>query len=115
MKNYVIMMINAFVLIIIGVYGYFISGSPTSLISVVIGLILFICAFPVKKEKHVVTHIAVALTMLTSLAFFIVGFIRGNALILIMAVVSLIATILYVMDFLRRKKEREAAKKTSEV
>jgi len=110
MKNYVVMIVNAVVLIVIGVYGYFTSASPTALIAPIVGVVLFLCAFPVKKENHVVTHIAVALTLLTALAFFVVGFIRGNALILIMAVISLIATILYVMDFLRRKKERDAAK-----
>lgn len=110
MKNYLVMIINAVVLIVIGIYGYFTSGSSTALISPVIGLLLFIFAFPVKKENHVITHIGVALTLLTAIVFFIVGFILPNTLVLIMAVVSLIAIILYVMDFLRRKKEREAAK-----
>lgn len=110
MKNYQIMIFNAAVLIAIGIYGYFTSGSPTALISPVIGIILFIFAFPVKKENHVITHIGVALTLLTAVVFFIVGFILPNTLVLIMAIVSLFATVLYVMDFLRRKKEREAAK-----
>lgn len=110
MKNFVTMLINAVVLIVIGVYGYFTSGSPTAWISPVIGVILFICAFPVKNENHVAAHIAISLTLLTAIVFFIVGFILPNALVLIMAAVSLIATIIYVMDFIRRKKEREANK-----
>ena len=109
MRNFTVMITNAVVLIVIGIYGYFTSGSPTAWISPVVGVILFIFAFPVKKENHVIAHIAISLTLLTAIVFFIVGFILPNSLVLIMAAVSLIATIMYVMDFIRRKKEREAA------
>jgi uncharacterized membrane protein (UPF0136 family) len=110
MKNYLVMIINALLLIIIGLYGYIISGSGTALIAPVIGVVLFILAFPVKNENSTVTHIAVGLTVLAMIVFFITGFMRSNYLILIMATVTLIALIFYIMDFLTRKKEREAKK-----
>ena len=40
-KNHVVMIINALVLIAGGVIGYFSSGSPTALIAPAIGVILF--------------------------------------------------------------------------
>jgi hypothetical protein len=115
MKNHVIMLINAVILIALGLYGY-ISAEPvhrsmTALIAPAIGIILIALSFPASKQNKIATHIAVVLTLITVVVFFIVGFIRGNTLIIIMAVVTLAALILYIMDFLRRKREREAAKK----
>ena len=40
MKAHVASLLNAIVLIIIGGWGYFLSGSPTSLIPVAIGVVL---------------------------------------------------------------------------
>ncbi len=108
MKNYLVMIINAVILIAIGVYGYIISGSGTALIAPAIGVVLFILAFPVKKENPAVTHIAVGLTGLAMIIFFVTGFMRSNLLIILMATATLIAFIYYMMDFMKRKKEREA-------
>ena len=110
MKNHLVMIINALVLIIIGVYGYIISGSGTALIAPAIGVVLFILSFPVRNENAVVTHIAVGLSALSMIMFFVTGFMRSNLLILLMATVTLIAVIFYIMDFLKRKKERDAKK-----
>lgn len=108
MKNYIVMIINAFILIAIGIYGYLNSGSGTALIAPAIGVVLFILAFPVKKENPTITHIAVGLTGLAMITFFITGFIRSNLLVLLMAAATAIAFLFYIMDFLKRKKEREA-------
>ena len=105
------MILNAVILIAIGIYGYSISGSGTALIAPVIGVILFILAFPVKNQNPTVTHIAVSLTALTFIVFLIIGFMRDNILIHVMALASLIATVFYIMDFIKRKKERESSKK----
>lgn len=107
MKNYLVMILNALVLIFIGVYGYIISGSVTALIAPAIGAVLFILAFPVKNENATVTHIAVGLSGLAMIMFFVTGFMRSNLLIILMATATLIAFIYYIIDFLRRKKERE--------
>ena len=106
MNIYRIMIINALVLIALGVYGYISSGSPTALIAPAIGLILFGLAFPVKNENKTAAHIAVGLTMLAAIMFFVTGFLRGNMIVLVMAVITLIALIMYMMDFMRRKQER---------
>jgi hypothetical protein len=108
MKSFQVMIFNAVILIGLGVYGYVISGSPTALISSVIGLILLGFSFPVKNENSTVSHIAVGLTGLAMVMFFIVGIVRSNNIILIMAVVTFAALLFYIFDFLKRKKEREA-------
>ncbi len=101
------MLANAFVLIILGVYGFFISGSPTALIAPGIGIMLIILAFPTKNENKTAAHIAVGLTLVSTLMFFITGFLRGNLIILIMAVFTLLALFMYLMDFMKRKQQRE--------
>ena len=106
MSIYRIMIVNAIVLIALGVYGYFTSGSPTALIAPAIGLILFGLAFPVKNENKTAAHIAVVLTLIATIMFFVTGFLRGNMIVLVMAVFTLLALILYIMDFMRRKQER---------
>lgn len=109
------MLINAVVLIALGLYGY-ISAEPshksmTALIAPAIGIILIALSIPASKQNKTATHIAVIITLITVIVFFIVGLIRSNNLIIIMAVVTLAALILYIMDFSKRKKEREASKK----
>ena len=111
MKNFQVMAFNAIVLIALGIFGYITSGSPTALIAPAIGVILLGLVIPVKKENSVAAHIGVGLTGLATIMFFIVGAMRGNTIIIIMAVVSLISLIFYVSDFIKRKKEREAENK----
>ncbi|MFA7360692.1 MAG: hypothetical protein WC139_06610 [Candidatus Kapaibacterium sp.] len=111
MKNYQVMAFHAIVLIALGIFGYITSGSPTALIAPAIGVILLGLVFPVKKENSVAAHIGVGLTGLTTIMLFIVGGMRGNTIIIIMAAVSLIALIFYINDFIKRKKEREAEQK----
>lgn len=108
MKNFQVMIFNAVVLIALGIYGYTIPPhSPTALISVGIGAILIILSFPVKNEKYVAAHIAVSLTGLSFLMFLVVGIIRSNSIIILMAVITLLALVFYISDFIRRKAERE--------
>lgn len=104
------MIINALVMIVLGVYGYFNSEvkSGTAFIGPAIGVILLALVPGVKKDNSTVAHIAVVLTALAAVAFLITGFMRSNTLVLIMAVVSLVSLIVFIMDFIRRKKERQA-------
>ncbi len=101
------MMMNGIVLIILGVYGYFISSSPTALISAAIGLILLILSFPVRKENSIAAHTGTVLTLIAAITFFAVGFLRSNGLIIVMAVITLVAFVFYIFDFFKRKKSRE--------
>lgn len=103
------MIANATVLIGLGIYGFMTSGSPTALIAPGIGVILIILSFPVKKENKTATHIAVALTFVAFLMFLVTGILRSNGIVIIMSVFTFFAFVMYVMDFVRRKKEREAA------
>jgi uncharacterized membrane protein (UPF0136 family) len=57
-------LINAILLITMGGWGYFESGSPTSLIPVVIGVLLVLLNKGIKTENKVVAHIAVLVTLL---------------------------------------------------
>ena len=107
MKAYIIMMLNGIVLIILGVYGYFISSSPTALISAAIGLILLILSFPVRNENSIAAHTGTGLTFIAAITFFIVGFLRSNTLIIVMAIITLFSLIFYIFDFFQRKKSRK--------
>jgi len=102
------MIFNAVILIGLGVYGYVISGSPTALISTVIGLILLGLSFPVKNENSTVSHIAVGLTGLAMIMFFVMGILRNNTVIIVMGVVTLLAFLFYISDFIQRRKERNS-------
>ncbi len=108
MRAFQVMLWTSIVYIIIGVYGYVDSGSATALIAPAIGIILFILVFPTKKENSVAAHIGIGLTALSMVAFFVTAFMRNNTLVLIMAVVALVALVFYIMDFKKRKREREA-------
>lgn len=113
MKNFQVMLFNAIILIALGIYGYSLPpNSPTALISAGIGLILGILSIPVKKENAAAAHIGAGLTGLAMIMFFVVGAIRGNIIVLIMAVVTLMAFISYISDFMKRKRERESEKKS---
>lgn len=109
-KNHIIMIINAAILIVIGFYGYYTSGSPTALIAPAIGIILFGLSFPTKKDNNVAAHIAVGLTLVASIVFLVIGIRRGNAMVIAMGVVTFICLDLYIMNFILRKRQREAGK-----
>ncbi|MEO8512092.1 MAG: TMEM14 family protein [Ignavibacteria bacterium] len=109
-KNHVVMIINAVILIVVGIWGYFTSGSPTALIAPAIGLVLFALAFPTRKENHTAAHIAVGLTLVAAVVFLIIGIRRGNAMVIGMGVVTFICLDLYILNFILRKKQREAEK-----
>ncbi|MBZ0203378.1 MAG: hypothetical protein IT281_09575 [Ignavibacteria bacterium] len=110
-KNHVVMIINAFVLIALGVYGYITSGSPTALIAPGIGVILLALSIPTKNENHTMAHIGVALTLISAVTFIIIGIRRGNAMVIGIGVFTFICFDAYVLNFILRKKQREAAGK----
>ena len=107
MNIYKIMIINAVVLIVLGIYGYFSSGSPTALIAPSIGVILLLLSFPVKRDNKTAAHVAVIITLISVITFFFIGIKRGNIIVLLMAIITLFALFIYIKDFLNRKKERE--------
>ena len=64
MKANTASLVNAILLITVGGWGYFESGSPTSLIPVVIGSVLVLLNNGIKKQNKVIAHIAVLVTLL---------------------------------------------------
>ena len=57
-------LVNAIILGTVGGWGYFESGSPTSLIPVFIGAVLILLNKGIKNQNKVIAHIAVLVTLL---------------------------------------------------
>ena len=109
-QNHIIMMINAVILIALGVYGYFTSGSPTALIAPAIGLVLFGLSFPTKKDNHVAAHIAVGLTLIAAVTFIIIGIRRANPMVITMGIITFLCFDLYILNFILRKRNLKQGK-----
>ncbi len=64
--------INSVSLVLLGLYGYLGSDTPsfTALIPVVAGVVLFILGLGIKKENKVISHVAVVFTLLLLISLF---------------------------------------------
>ena len=115
MKPHVTNLINAVVLIGIGLWGYFETNSPTAFIPVGFGVVLLLLNGGVKKENKVIAHIAVVLTLLVLIAM---GGMRlpkaidagGMSLLraVLPTVTGVIAMISFIKSFIDAKKARTA-------
>jgi hypothetical protein len=108
MKPYLYNVLNASVLIILGIWGYVASESPspTALIPVFSGIILLLLSKWMKDGNKAVAHIVVVLTFLLLVAFIkpLTGSIsRGNEIgvirVLIMMISCAVATVVYIKSF----------------
>ncbi|MEZ4692362.1 MAG: hypothetical protein R3A12_20250 [Ignavibacteria bacterium] len=63
--------------------------------------------FPDKNENKTAAHIGVGLTLIAAIMFFVTGFMRNNMIVIVMAIFTTLALFMYIMDFKRRKQERE--------
>jgi len=77
-------LLNALVLVAMGAWGYFGSDSPspTALIPVAFGAILFVMTNSIRSHNKLVAHIAVVLTLLILLALvkpFTAAVVKPNA------------------------------------
>ncbi|MBX2872856.1 MAG: hypothetical protein KTR30_12170 [Saprospiraceae bacterium] len=117
MKPFQANLVNAAVLIILGLWGYLGSETPsaTALIPVGFGVIFALATPPFKKENKVVAHIIVLLTLLIIIALFMplrgaLG--RGDtvaaARVGIMIATSIVAMVIYIKSFIDARKAREA-------
>jgi len=117
MKPFQANLVNAAVLILLGLWSYLGSEtpSPTALIPVGFGVIFALATPPFKKENKVVAHIIVLLTLLIIIALFMplrgaLG--RGDTVaavrVGIMIATSVVAMVIYIKSFIDARKAREA-------
>ncbi len=58
-------LINGIILLIMGLWGYFESSSPTAMIPTGIGIGILLCNKGIKNHNKIIAHIAVLLTLLS--------------------------------------------------
>ncbi len=118
MKAHTANLLNAATLIVMGLWGYFGSDSPsnTALIPVVAGAILLFMNNGVKNENKVIAHIAVVLTLLLIIALIMPfkgtitrGDTMGTVRTGIMMVTGIIAMVAFIGSFKAARKAREAS------
>ncbi|GAB3539067.1 hypothetical protein GCM10027443_35200 [Pontibacter brevis] len=111
---YIINTINALVLIIAGLIGYFANPAkpPTALIAPFFGLLLLACTYHLRKHNRFVFHTVSALTLLVGLLVVMrvdpdtFEWNRRNILLLIMGLSCLVAVCFYVGTFIRERRMR---------
>lgn len=117
MKPFQINLINAVALIIVGMWGYFASGSVsiTALIPVFAGIVLLLLGLGLKTGNKIMAHVVVVLTLLTLGALFkpLSGaFARqDNAAIfrvMLMMIAGLAAMVVYIRSFIEARKNRKS-------
>lgn len=115
MKPYLASLINAILLIILGLWGYFGSDTPsnTAFIPVIAGVILVFLNSGLKKENKTIAHIAVIITLLVlgGLVKPLLGaFEREDAIAIIRVVVmilsTLVALVAFIKSFIDARKKR---------
>jgi hypothetical protein len=118
MKAYTASFINALLLIILPLWGYFSSDTPsiTALIPAFIGAVLLGLNNGVKKEDKVTAHIAVILTLVILFGLIkplqgAIGRSDGLAIgrIIVMIISTVVAMIFFVKSFIDAKKRRVQA------
>jgi len=109
-------LINADVLIIMGLWGYFETSSNTAFIPVVFGVALLLCHGGVKSENKVIAHVAVVLTLLILLAMLGMRLPKaidsgGIALVrtILPIITGILAMVAFIGSFRAARKAREAA------
>lgn len=118
MKAHIASLINSISLVVLGLWGYLASDTPsmTALIPVIFGAILLACYPGVKKENKVIAHVAVVLTLL--ILFGLVMPLRGAigrgdgaaiARVAVMLITTILAMVYFVKSFIDARKAREAA------
>ena len=105
-------LLNSITLIVIGLWGYFDVDSPTALIPVFFGVILFLCNNGVKNENKVIAHVAVLLTLLLLIA--LVGMRLPKSIdsggiglyrVLAMILTSILAMVAFIRNFINARKK----------
>ena len=115
MKPYLASLINAILLIILGLWAYFGSDSPsfTALIPVIAGVILLLLNSGIRKENKTIAHIAVVITLLVLIGLIkpLTGALgREDTLaltrVIVMILSTLLALIIFIKSFIDARKNR---------
>lgn len=115
MKSYTANLINSVVLVGLGLWGYFGSDtpSPTALIPVYAGVVLFVLGLWIKKENKTISHIVVVLTLLILISLVkpltaAIGRDDQGALmrVIIMMLTSAYAMVAFVKSFVDVRKKK---------
>ena len=120
MKAHTASLINAVLLIVLPLWGYLSSETPsvTALIPAFIGVALLVMNYGVKKENKIIANIAVLLTLVILFGLIkpLMGALgRGDGLaisrVLVMIISTALAMIFFVKSFIdaRKRREKEAA------
>ena len=115
MKAHTASLINAILLIVLPLWGYLSSETPsiTALIPAFIGVILLAMNYGVKKENKIIAHIAVLLTLV--ILFGLIKPLKGAigrsdtlaiGRVLVMIISTVVAMIFFVKSFIDAKKRR---------
>jgi FtsH-binding integral membrane protein len=117
MKPYFANLIYGMLLIILSLWGYFVSDSPsaTAFIPTGLGALLLIFTPGMKKENKVIAHLVVILTLLIIIALImpLIGAINRNdtaaiARVVIMMVWGVVAMIIYIKSFVDARSSKSA-------
>jgi cytochrome b len=115
MKPYLASLINAALLIILGLWAYFSSDTPsfTALIPVIAGVILLLLNSGIKKENKTIAHIAVVITLLVLIGLIkpLTGALgRDDSMavtrVIVMILSTLVALISFIKSFVDARKNR---------
>ncbi len=115
MRPYQANLLAAFVLIIMSLWGYFSSDTPsmTALIPAIFGVVFLGLHGGMRKESKVAAHIVVVLTLIVFISLFkpLSGAMdRGDNIALLrvglMMFVSLLAMIVYIRSFINARRAR---------
>ena len=117
MKPSVANLLNAVVLIGIGLWGYFETSSNTAFIPVGFGVALLLCSGGVKKENKVIAHIAVVLTLLILLAMLgmrLPKAIDAGGIVLARTILPIITGIIAMVSFIKSFRDARIAREAAQ-
>ncbi|MCY4161059.1 MAG: hypothetical protein OXE77_04250 [Flavobacteriaceae bacterium] len=113
MKPHIASLINAISLIVLSLWAYFASTSPslTALIPTVVGVILLCCNRGLKKQNKVIAHVVVVLTFLIIIGLIrpLMGALNENKILGIfrvglMILSSVVALITFINSFIKARR-----------
>ncbi len=117
MKPHIASLINALLLIVLSLWAYFVSNSPsmTSLIPTVVGLILLALHGGLKNQNKLASHTVVILTFLISIGLIqpLIGVLSQNNIIGIfrvglMILSSIIALVIFINSFIKVRRGKSS-------